>query len=144
MSNFIGLVFATLKNEGVDTSGMSTDEAIKKYNELQQKSGGKAGEKEGTPAEQKRMKEMGFDKKEDSEKKSVKIINKLDNQTFRNSYHFLDWVGYETNNDFKWSNNKDGSMTIKAFGNEYNVKFNLNENRENSENKYQVKITKIN
>ena len=34
MANFIGLVYATLKNEGVDTSGMSTDEAVKKYNEL--------------------------------------------------------------------------------------------------------------
>lgn len=55
MSNFIGLVFATLKNEGIDTSGMSTDEAIKKYNELQEKSGGKSGEKEPTPAENRRM-----------------------------------------------------------------------------------------
>jgi len=55
MANFIGLVYATLKNEGVDTKGMSTDEAVKKYNELQKKSGGKAGEKEGTPAENKKM-----------------------------------------------------------------------------------------
>lgn len=57
MANFIGLVYATLKNEGVDTKGMSTDEAVKKYNELQEKSGGKAGEKEGTPAENKRLAE---------------------------------------------------------------------------------------
>lgn len=50
MANFIGLVFATLKNEGVDTKGMSTDEAIKKYNELK-------GDKGGTPAEQRKMKQ---------------------------------------------------------------------------------------
>lgn len=57
MSNFIGLVYATLKNEGVDTKGMSTDDAVKKYNELQKKSGGKAGEKEPTPAENRKMRE---------------------------------------------------------------------------------------
>lgn len=51
MANFIGLVYATLKAEGIDTAGMSTDEAVAKYNELQKKSGGKSGEKEGTPAE---------------------------------------------------------------------------------------------
>lgn len=56
MANFIGLVYATLKNEGVDTKGMSTDEAVAKYNELQKKDGGKAGEKEGTPAEQRALK----------------------------------------------------------------------------------------
>jgi len=55
MANFIGLVFATLKNEGVDTKGMSTDKAIKKYNELK-------GEKEGTPAEQRKMKQPRSDK----------------------------------------------------------------------------------
>ena len=66
MSNFIGLVFATLKNEGVDTKGMSTDEAIKKYNELK-------GNKDGTPAEQKKMKEpkskhIDHDKFDETEK----------------------------------------------------------------------------
>lgn len=35
MANFIGLVYGTLKSKGVDTSGMSTEEAIKKFNELQ-------------------------------------------------------------------------------------------------------------
>lgn len=51
MSNFIGMVFASLKNEGIDTKGMSTDEAVKKYNELQKKTGGKAGANQPTPAE---------------------------------------------------------------------------------------------
>lgn len=48
MANFIGLVYATLKNEGIDTKGMSTDEAVEKYNELK-------GKGEGTPAEQRKM-----------------------------------------------------------------------------------------
>lgn len=48
MANFIGLVYATLKNEGIDTKDMSSDEAIKKYNELK-------GKGEGTPAEQRKM-----------------------------------------------------------------------------------------
>lgn len=69
MANFIGLVYATLKNEGIDTKDMSTDEAVKKYNELQEKAGGKAGEKEGTPAEQKKLQEKGIEDKvtDDSE-----------------------------------------------------------------------------
>lgn len=65
MSNFIGLVYATLKNEGIDTSGMDTDEAIKKYNELQEKTGGKSGEKEGTPAENRKLEEKGIKEKVD-------------------------------------------------------------------------------
>ena len=34
MGNFIGLVFGVLKEKGIDTSGMSVEEAIAKYNEL--------------------------------------------------------------------------------------------------------------
>ena len=34
MANFMGLVYATLKNKGIDYSKMSTDEAIAKFNEL--------------------------------------------------------------------------------------------------------------
>lgn len=63
MSNFIGMVFATLKNEGIDTKGMSTDEAVKKYNELQKKTGGKAGADQPTPAENRRV---GADKIDNS------------------------------------------------------------------------------
>lgn len=65
MANFIGLVYATLKNEGVDTKGMSTDDAVKKYNELQKSSGGKSGEKEPTPAESKKMNGMGINTNKD-------------------------------------------------------------------------------
>lgn len=34
MANFIGLVYATLKEKGIDTSKLSTDEAVKKFKEL--------------------------------------------------------------------------------------------------------------
>lgn len=34
MANFIGLVFGTLKKEGIDTKNMSVDDAIAKYNEI--------------------------------------------------------------------------------------------------------------
>ena len=80
MGNFIGLVYATLKNEGIDTKDMSTDEAVKKYNELQEKAGGKAGEKEGTPAEQKRLKEIGVNEEKDITIPDWFLINNLSEQ----------------------------------------------------------------
>lgn len=40
MSNFIPMVYAVLKDKGVDTKGMSADDAVKKYNELNGKDGG--------------------------------------------------------------------------------------------------------
>lgn len=65
MANFIGLVFATLKNEGIDTKGMSTEEAVDKYNEIK-------GDKDGTPAEERKMKEPK------SEKLNYDIIDKAE------------------------------------------------------------------
>lgn len=38
-SNFIPMVYAVLKDKGVDTKGMSPDEAVDKYNELIGKTG---------------------------------------------------------------------------------------------------------
>ena len=94
MANFIGLVYATLKNEGVDTKGMSTDEAVAKYNELQKKSGGNKGEKEPTPAENKRMEEKGISKK-DNKQKQLEIIQKYN--PMKDDYH----VGIRNENDIK-------------------------------------------
>ena len=48
MSNFIPMVYAVLKDKGIDTKGMSTDEAVEKYKEITGKDGGydtKSGEK---------------------------------------------------------------------------------------------------
>lgn len=75
MANFIGLVYATLKAEGIDTAGMSTDEAVAKYNELQKEGGGKAGEKEGTPAENRKLEEKGYTFKKNT-KNGDQIVNK--------------------------------------------------------------------
>ena len=38
-SNFVPMVFAVLKDKGIDTKNMSVEEAIAKYNELVGKSG---------------------------------------------------------------------------------------------------------
>ena len=43
MGNFIGLVYATLKEEGIDTSKLSTNQAIEKFKELQEKKGNTSG-----------------------------------------------------------------------------------------------------
>lgn len=51
MSSFIPMVYAVLKDRGVDTKGMSAEEAVKKYNELTGKSGvydTERGEEKGT------------------------------------------------------------------------------------------------
>ena len=61
MGNFIGLVYATLKEEGIDTSKLSTNQAIEKFKELQEKKGNTSGsiteasEKERTQAENRKM-----------------------------------------------------------------------------------------
>ena len=75
MANFIGMVYATLEAEGIETKNMSTDVAVKKFNELQEQGGGKSGEKEGTPAENRRLEEKGFTHKK-STLDGDKIINK--------------------------------------------------------------------
>lgn len=65
MSNFIGMVFATLKKEGIDTSKMDTSEAIAKYNEIQGSGGGSSVKGEETPKTDKKTAETG---KETAEK----------------------------------------------------------------------------
>lgn len=67
MANFMGLVFATLKNEGIDTSDMSKDEAVKKFNELKGKDG-------GTPAEQRKLEEKGISKQNTDSERLSKIL----------------------------------------------------------------------
>lgn len=71
MANFIGLVYATLKNEGIDTSKMSTEEAIAKFKELQKKSGGKSGKDGGTPAENRKVNEI---ERKEKAKKSIDLM----------------------------------------------------------------------
>ena len=73
MSNFIGMVFATLKKEGIDTSKMDTSEAIAKYNEIKGGDGGSNAKGEETPKQEEKTAETGKEtvKKTDAEKDSV-------------------------------------------------------------------------
>lgn len=73
MSNFIGMVFATLKKEGIDTSKMDTSEAIAKYNELKGGEGGSNAKGEETPKQEEKTAETGKEtaKKTDAEKDST-------------------------------------------------------------------------
>lgn len=113
MSNFIGLVYATLKNEGVDTKNMSTDEAIKKYNELQEKSGGKAGEKEATPAENKRMEHVNAEK---TYKKETATNKKFKKDTSLENNMDVDWDVAEKNEKINGKNAKNPNRHDK-YGN---------------------------
>lgn len=73
MSNFIGLVYATLKNEGIDTKGLSNDEAVKKFNELQGKE--TTNQKEiSTPAEKRRLKQMGITNESDELREKIQNL----------------------------------------------------------------------
>lgn len=73
MSNFIGMVFATLKKEGIDTSKMDTSEAIAKYNEIKGSDGGSNTKGEETPKQEEKTAETDKEtvKKTDAEKDSV-------------------------------------------------------------------------
>ena len=128
MSNFIGLVYATLKNEGVDTSGMSTDEAVAKFKELQKKSGGDTG-KEGTPAEQRKLEQKGIvdNKEQGGNEQSISSNNEIDyenvvypkgtskeytnmvNEKYQNALPTLEKLGI-TVKDFGGQKSKEGGF----------------------------------
>lgn len=72
MANFIGLVYATLKENGIDTSKMSTDEAVAKFKELQ---GEGKEEKKDTPEDVK--KKLGEKKEEPKQEEPSEIKDKL-------------------------------------------------------------------
>lgn len=77
MANFLGLVYATLKNEGIDTSNMSQDEAVKKFNELKGKNG-------GTPAEERELSKY-LNNKSDFKQKQLDVVLKENPAT--DDYH---------------------------------------------------------
>lgn len=120
MANFIGMVFATLQKEGVDTKGMSTDEAVKKFNELKGKNGGgKEGgdkkapsqdKKELTPNESKRLQELGVEERPKQNSSFKKNTNFLDNQD-------IDWELAEKNEKLNGSKAKNPNRHDK-YGNE--------------------------
>ena len=120
MANFIGMVFATLQKEGVNTKGMSTDEAVKKFNELKGKNGGgKEGgdkkaqsqdKKELTPNESKRLQELGVEERPTQNSSFKKNTNFLDNQD-------IDWELAEKNEKLNGSKAKNPNRHDK-YGNE--------------------------
>lgn len=73
MANFIGLVYATLKENGIDTKGMSTDEAVAKFKELQGE--GKEEPKKDMPEDVK--KKLGEKKEEKKEEEPSEVKDKL-------------------------------------------------------------------
>ena len=54
MANFIAMVYATLKADGVDTKGMSTDQAVAEFNK-RHGSDGSGKKTENTPAEKEKV-----------------------------------------------------------------------------------------
>lgn len=81
MSNFIGMVFATLKKEGIDTSKMDTSEAIAKYNEIQGNGGGSSAKGEETPKAEKKTETKGKDTATKESNKQDPEIEKLSSET---------------------------------------------------------------
>lgn len=83
MANYIGLVFSTLKRNGIDTRNLSTEEAIAKFNELE--NSGKQSEDKNSD-----KKEETDEKKPDdltSKQKNDNII--LDKQEYAKVAHAL-------------------------------------------------------
>lgn len=92
MANFIGLVYATLKEAGIDTSKMSTDEAVKKFEELQEKE--KKVKEDPENIKRKLNGEKAINK-DDLKEKQLEIINK--NNPMVDDYH----VGIRSIEDIK-------------------------------------------
>lgn len=81
MANFIGVVFATLKKQGIDTKNMSTDEAIAKFNEINGKDGGSNAKGEETPKQEPKTAETGKQGTEKATDKKDPEIEKLSKET---------------------------------------------------------------
>lgn len=109
MANFIAMVYATLKNEGIDTKGLSTDEAVEKFEALQKKTGGKEGHKEPTPAENRKLAAGGGDAKEKVEQ-SAKGVTSGQKVTDIGTYK-----GYGIDKDFYGN----GEYSVQFQGDDY-------------------------
>ena len=69
MTNFIKMVYAKMNEVGIETKDLSTDEAVKKYKELEKGKGTEtktesdSTDNSGTDAEKERLKEKGIQDK---------------------------------------------------------------------------------
>ena len=107
MANFIGVVFATLKKQGIDTKNMSTDEAIAKFNEINGKDGGSNAKGEETPKQEPKTAETGKQgtEKATNEKDSVvekdKVEEKSGKETVSKEYQAkADYLKDKINNSW--------------------------------------------
>lgn len=111
MANFIALVYATLKEKGIDTSKMSTDEAVSKFKELQ----GEIKEKE-TP--EKIKEKLGGEKQyTQKEKEQTQKENAYKKDTSFENNQEIDWDLVEKNEKINGKNAKNPKRTDK-YGNE--------------------------
>lgn len=85
MANFIGLVYATLKDEGIDTKGMSTDEAVAKFKEL------KGGESESPEDVKKKLNGEKKESKKEEPKKKETSKKEYKEDTSVESNREIDW-----------------------------------------------------
>lgn len=86
MSIFIGLAYAVVEKEGIDTSKMSPSEVVKKYNELQKK----AGQTDATPKEYEKLKQQ---------KKFIPNSQTIKKYEIKKDE--LEWYDYKTD-DVEW------------------------------------------
>ena len=105
MANFIGLVYATLKEEGIDTKGMSTDEAVAKFKEL------KGGESESPDDVKKKLNGEKKESKQYVDKGAKKIHEERMKAKKDNINKALDYA--KTHNEM--------SFTIKQKGGEPDI-----------------------
>lgn len=117
MGNFIGMVYSQLKEAGVDTSDMDTNQAIDKWNAMQEKEG-KFGSDKPTDAESKRMKEMGI------EDDKIKDENNLDDKELRNRNENTNNINFKVNREDIKGSDSVSSLIEKQVKQQYpNAKF---------------------
>lgn len=99
MANFIGMVYGTLKEKGIDTSKMSADEAIAKFNELKKEDTGEQKESKNVNIDkQKRIAEL-----EEQIKTTSGIFTKI---KLRNELDALK-EGFESVEEYKKAKEKE-------------------------------------
>ena len=108
MANFIGMVYATLKNEGIDTSKLSTEQAVEKFKELQAKD-----KKESESPENVKRKLNGQAPKKETEPKAEDYKRTTDFE----SNQEINWDLAEKNEKINAKNAKNQNRKDK-YGNE--------------------------
>lgn len=128
MANFIGMVYGTLKAKGIDTSKMSTEEAIAKFNEISKEDGGSSkgsGEQtKATPNKQQVIDDFYEKANFGTDSKNV-TIEKVDGTkvyfTFMGQKDVFDTA--ETNQKTKTTKTENLSQDLGIYANENDKEF---------------------